>query len=111
MRLALALALCAAPAFADPMLTWGSSSATLGPCRDADACVAVVNMLSASPNQVSGALALGGLVVGVHVIMGVGKDPDLVTVIAPPGYRVEPSSLSIEEGHSAVFRIWFPVMS
>ena len=36
---------------ASPKATWGTSSATLSRCRDADACVAVVNMLSAAPDM------------------------------------------------------------
>lgn len=100
-----------APAKADPVMTWGASSAILTPCRDADACVAVVNVLSASPTEVAGTVDLGGLVIDVHVVMGIGKKPDLATITAPSGYRVEPSSVLIEEGQSAVFRIWFPVMS
>ena len=95
------------PAQAGPVAVWGTSSATLGRCRDADACVAVVNMLSAAPETVDMALEMDGLVVFIHVEMGAGVAPDTATLILPDGLWAEPASLTIEEGHSAVFRIFF----
>ena len=110
MMRALALCFMATAAQAEPQVTWGTSSATLSRCQDADACVAVVNMLSASPDVVDEAMELDGLVIGIHVEMGVGKTPDTATLILPAGFWSEPASLTIEEGHSAVFRIFFPLI-
>ena len=95
---------------ANPKATWGTSSATLGRCRDADACVAVVNMLSAAPDIVDRAMELDGLVVLIHVDMGAGVAPDTATLILPDGFWSDPAAVTIEEGHSAVFRIFFPLV-
>lgn len=111
MRALLALLLMSAAAQADPQAIWGASSATLSGCRTADACVTVINMLSASPDVVDVALEQGGLLVGVRVVMGPGDRPDVFTVTVPRGFRVEPSTVTVEEGRSAVFRIYFPAMS
>ena len=110
MKSLIALLLLASAAQAGPVATWGTSSATLGRCRDADACVAVVNMLSAAPDIVDRALELDGLVVLIHVDMGAGDKPDTATLILPSGFWSEPSTVTIEEGHSAVFRIFFPLV-
>jgi len=39
----LAALLLALPAHAGPVAQWGASTAVLAPCRDADACVVVIN--------------------------------------------------------------------
>jgi hypothetical protein len=72
--------------------------------------VAVVNMLSSAPDAVDLALDLDGLVVMIHVDMGAGVEPDTATMILPAGFWSEPATLTIEEGHSAVFRIFFPMV-
>ena len=110
MKSLIALLLLASAAHADPRVTWGTSSATLSRCRDADACVAVVNMLSAAPDIVDRALELDGLVVLIHVDMGDGDKPDTATLILPAGFWSEPKTVTIDEGHSAVFRIFFPLV-
>ena len=110
MKSLIALLLLASAAQANPKATWGTSSATLSRCRDADACVAVVNMLSAAPDIVDRALDLDGLVVLIHVDMGAGDKPDTATLILPAGFWSEPETVTIDEGHSAVFRIFFPLV-
>lgn len=111
MRFLVALFLMTAAVQADPQAKWGTSTATLGPCHDADACVTVINQLSASPDVVDAVLLVDGLMVVVHVEMGAGKEPDTVTIIAPRGCRVEPPMATIEEGRSERFRIFFPLIS
>lgn len=110
MRFLVALCLMTATAYADPQVNWGTSTATLGPCHDADACVDVVNMLTSSPDVVDAMLDLDGLAVAVHVVMGAGEHPDTVTIIVPRGYRVEPPRAIIEEGHSERFKIFAPLI-
>jgi len=106
----LAAILLALPAHAGPVASWGASTAVLAPCRDADACVVVINQLSAAPDVVDAVLTLDGLDVQVHVVMGAGNAPDVVTIIAPLGYRVEPPTATIDEGGSVRFRVFFPMM-
>ena len=67
-------------------------------------------MLSAAPDIVDRAMELDGLVVLIHVDMGAGDKPDTATLILPDGLWSDPASLTIEEGHSAVFRIFFPLI-
>ena len=102
--------LLALPAHAGPVASWGTSTAVLAPCRDADACVTVINMLSGSPDVVDAVLELDGLTVTVHVVMGAGNAPDVATITAPLGYRVEPPTATIDEGGSVRFRLYFPLM-
>lgn len=99
------------PTIANPMIGWGASTAVLHACDEADACVTVTNVLSASPEEVHDALELDGLTVIVHGFMGAGNIPDLNAVEAPLGYLVEPESAEIDEGDSLTFRIYFPALS
>jgi hypothetical protein len=92
------------------VISWGASNATLHACPDADACVTVRNELSKSPDHVDAVLELDGLQIVVQVVMGAGNAPDVVTVIAPMGYRVEPPTATIDEGAMVRFRVFYPLM-
>ena len=105
---ALLLAFLALPAMADPVITWGGSSAALGACAEADACVTVINRLTASPALFAGELSAGGLRVEVEVVMGDGKEPDFVRVTPPRGWIVLPPTADVPEDGVAVFRLFAP---
>lgn len=104
------LALLATSAAADPRAMWGASTATLSGCAEADACVVVINRLSAAPDAVSVILSDGGLQVEVDAIMGAGTDPDHVRVLAPRGFLVMPPEADIPEDGVQVFKIFFPLV-
>lgn len=105
------IALLAAPAFAGNADTWGSSRAALQLCHEADACLTVINQLSAAPDVVDTVLTLDGLQVRLHVVMGIGETPDRVQVIAPPGWLVDPLQADMPEGGMMVFRLYAPQVS
>lgn len=102
--------LLASASVADPVLRWGASSATLMPCHEADACVVVLNRLSASPALLYGVVSEGGLVIGIEGVMGVGEEPDFIRIEPCLGCRVEPPSADIPEDGMQVFRIFFPLL-
>ena len=102
--------LLASGAVADPVLRWGASSATLMPCHEADACVVVLNRLSASPALLYGTLSEGGLAIGVEGVMGDGEEPDLIKIVPCLGCRVEPPQADIPEDGMQVFCIFFPLL-
>ena len=110
-RPAILLAIIAAPAIAGPSDHWGTSTAALQPCHEADACVTVINQLSGAPDVVNTMLTLDGLQVGVHVTMGPGKAPDHVQIIAPAGWLVDPLEADVPEGAIQVFRLFAPMVS
>lgn len=108
---AAALCLAASPAMSGPIDHWGTSTAALQPCAEADACLTVINQLSGSPDVVDTILTYDGLQVGVHVVMGPGDVPDHVQVIAPRGWLVDPVDADIPEGGFQVFRLFAPQLS
>ena len=105
------LILIAAPVFAGETDHWRDSTATLGQCPAADACVTVLNMLTGSPDVVSTTLTMDGLQVEITAVMGAGDLPDHIWVVAPAGWRVDPSDADIPEGGSGVFLLFAPMMS
>ena len=107
---ALALILAATAAHADPVTLWGDSSASLGPCPQADACLTVTNTLTHSEDEFDRVLSLDGMTVRLHVSIGAGSLPDTITVTPPVGFTVNPPRAMIEEGHSAVFQIFAPLI-
>lgn len=102
------VATCAA--LAEPTARWGASTATLEPCHAADACVTVINQLSAAPDIVAVALDADGLMVEVYVVMGAGQDPDRVQVVPPLGWIVFPGWADIPEGQALTFRLFAPMV-
>ena len=112
MRYLIALLLVSAPAFADPM-KWGSSSATaVNQCRDdADYCIVVQNRLAYGANEVYGIIQGWNATFGVHVLNGPGVTPDLVEIIPPAGWTVEPKSVVIPENEEQIFVLTPPGMS
>lgn len=105
-----ALLLTAAPALAEPSARWGASSATLQRCHAADACVTVINRLSAAPDIASAVLDLDGLTVEVIAVMGAGTDPDRVTITPPVGWLVMPPWADVAEDAAVVFQLFAPMV-
>ena len=50
-------------------------------------------------------LDLDGLAVTVTIVDGEGMAPELFTVEPPPGYRVEPAEIPVEEGASGTIAL------
>lgn len=105
-----ALILTAAPVFAEPSAHWGASSATLSRCHEADACVTVINRLSASPDIAAATLDLDGLSVEVIAVMGAGAEPDRITITPPRGWLVMPPWADVAEDGAVVFTLFAPMV-
>lgn len=105
-----ALVLTASPALAEPVAFWGASSARLEPCHAADACVTVINRLSASPDLVAVILDRDGLAVEVIAVMGAGAEPDRVTITPPVGWLVMPPWADVAEDAAVVFQLFAPMV-
>ena len=110
LRYAILAVVLASAAVADPVLHWGASSASLVPCHEADACVIVINRLSASPALVYGTLSDEAVVIGIEGVMGRGAEPDFIKIEPCLGCRVEPPQADIPEDGAQVFRIYFPLL-
>jgi hypothetical protein len=109
-RFAPILATIAAPCFADPSAHWGASSATLAPCHAADACVTVINRLSAAPDIAAVVIDLDGLAVEVIAVMGAGTEPDRVQIRPPVGWLVMPGWADVPEDGAVVFQLFAPMV-
>jgi len=104
-RLAIALALCAAPVAAQ---NWGDYSPpdewTLEVLSDTYATVTFYNADPPASGYVPEFLSVGDLRVDLHVDITSG--PETMTVTPPPGWRAVPEAVSVVDGDIGVVELF-----
>ncbi|TNC73728.1 hypothetical protein [Rubellimicrobium roseum] len=97
------------------ILAWGTTTTAyvqLVPADGHPADLVFLNELThGNPLEMIFALELDGLVVDVEVINGIGEEPDIVTVLPPPGFVAVPERLEVDEGQTGRIEIQHALLS
>lgn len=113
-KAALTLALLAAPAVAQDAASWGATTpkersavALLPGTEGAVLDVLCINHLTGGHSMAQQFdLTRDGITVSAFVFAAPGDNPDTYTIAVPEGYRADPPEVTIEEGESAVVRVF-----
>ena len=117
------LAVAALPALAEPfspegaqMRSWGDGQMAfvrIVPGEDHPATVVFENQLTyGNPLEMVFMLSMDDLMVEVVMTLGSGDEPDVMTVILPPGFMAEPAqSIEVAEGDTGEILVQFMPMS
>ncbi|WP_210527831.1 hypothetical protein [Rubellimicrobium arenae] len=95
--------------------SWGTTTSAfvaLRPAQGHPADVVFINRLTHGNSiDMIFVLEIDGLSVDVEVNNGVGEQPDIITVTAPPGFIAVPSTIEVREGETGRIQIHQALLS
>ena len=107
MRLAFALSLIAAPAYATTCeFGGGGTTIYISPHPDAAAQITIINRLAFRERRGPCVVSLDGLDVSVTYDAGPQREPDVFITEPPAGYYAAPDWILLDDGSSATVLIW-----